>query len=54
MSYMLTPIPFGWVLDPAGWRGLTHFDNFIHIVFSDGNKFHDMSKVCCLSLAPNV
>lgn len=31
------------------WPGLAHFDNFIHVVFSDGNKFRDMSKVCCIS-----
>lgn len=27
------------------WRGLTHFDNFLSVDFTDGSKWEDLSKV---------
>jgi len=30
------------------WQNLHHFDTFIHIAFTDGNKMCDLGKCKCL------
>jgi len=30
------------------WQSLHHFDTFIHITFTDGNKMRDLARVGCI------